>query len=166
MRVRLKELKESDLPFIKEIYDYYTLNTTVVYFITPVSVEQIRTFFPIGDPVYRSFIIESAAGEAVGFCYFSKFKPREAFRISVEVTIYLKPEAAGKGYGNEALGLLEEVIASAGFHNMIAVVGSENTTSAHLFEKAGYTCCADIKEVGEKFGRKIGLKMFQKILNN
>lgn len=164
MRIKLVEIQESDLPFIKKIYDYYTLNTTVVYSVKPVSMEEIRSFLPIGDPVYRSFIIKSPEGEAVGLCYFSKFKPREAYRISVELTIYLIPEAAGKGYGSEALNLIEEIIKSGGFHNIMALVGNENDASIHMFEKSGYTCCADIKEAAEKFGRKIGLKMYQKIL--
>lgn len=163
--IRLEELQENDLLFVKEIYDYFTLNTTVVYSIEPISLEQIRSFLPINDPIYRSFIIKSAEGDLVGFCYFSRFKPREAYRISVELTIYLKPEFSGKGYGSQALTQLEGVIRANGFHNIMALVGGENKASIYLFEKSGYTCCADIKEVAEKFGRKIDLKMYQKILN-
>lgn len=162
--VRLEELREEDLPFVKEIYDYYTLHTTVVYSIEPVSYEQIRSFLPIGDPVYRSYMIQSPGGEPAGLCYFAKFKPRDAYRISVELTIYLKPEFAGKGYGSDALDQLEAIIKAGGFHNIMALVGGENDASIRLFEKAGYTCCANIKEAAEKFGRKLDLVMYQKIL--
>lgn len=166
MKIQLVELQASDLPFVKEIYDYFTLHTTTVYSIRPVSIEDIRSFLPIHDPVYRSFIIQSPEGETIGFCYYAKFKPREAYRISVEITIYLKPDYSGKGYGSQALAQLEEVIRTHGFHNIVALVGGENEASIRLFEKSGYTCCADIKEVAEKFGRKIDLKIYQKILRN
>ena len=164
MSILLVPLQENDLPFVKEIYDYFTLNTTVVYSIRPVSMEDIRSFLPVGDPVYRSYTIRSEAEETVGFCYFSKFKPREAYRISVEITVYLKPGFEGHGYGSEALTQLEAIIHTGGFHNIVALVGAENEASIRLFEKSGYTCCADIKEVAEKFGRRIDLKIYQKIL--
>jgi len=165
MSVRLEELQESDLPFVKEIYDYYTLNSTVVYSLEALSFEDIRSFLPIGDPVYRSYIIKSPEGETVGLCYFNKFKPREAYRISVELTIYFKQEFAGKGYGSDAMRQIEEVIRAGGFHNIMALIGGENEASIHLFEKCGYTCCAHIKEAAEKFNRKLDLIMYQKILD-
>jgi phosphinothricin acetyltransferase len=165
MKVRLEELQESDLPFVKEIYDYYTLNTTAVYFIEPVSMEEIRSFLPIHDPVYRSYIIKSPEGETIGLCYFNKFKPRCACRISVELTIYFKQEFTGKGYGSDAMNQLEEIIRIGGFHNIVALVGGENEASIRLFEKCGYTCCGNIKESAEKFNRKLDLIIYQKILN-
>lgn len=165
MSVQLEELQESDLSFVKEIYDYYALNSTAVYSVEPVSFETIRSFLPIGDPVYRSYIIKSPEGETIGLCYFNKFKPRAAYRISVELTIYFKREFTGKGYGSDAMAQLESIIRAGNFHNIVALVGGENEASIRLFEKHGYTCCAHIKEVAEKFNRKLDLKMYQKILN-
>ena len=164
MSVRLEELQESDLPFVKEIYDYYTLNTTVAYTTEPLSFDEIRSFLPIGDPVYRSYLIKSPEGESIGLCYFSKFKPRRAYHISVELTIYFKPECTGKGYGSDAMRQLEAVIRAGGFHNIMALVDGDNEASIRLFEKFGYTCCAHVREVAEKFDRLLALKMFQKIL--
>jgi len=164
MSIKLEELRASDLHFVKEIYDYYILHSTAIYSNEPLTLEEIRTFLPIGDPVYRSYIVKSPEGETIGICYFNKFKPREGYRISVELTIYLKPEFAGKGYGRETMAQLEEVIRAGGFHNIMALIGGENEASIRLFEKCGYACCADIKEAAEKFGRKLDLKMYQKIL--
>lgn len=90
MDITLRTLTENDLPFVKDIYDYYTLHTTVVYFVHCASIDELKNYIPVGDPVYRSFIIETPEGTPCGFCYFARFKPREAFRISVELTLYLK----------------------------------------------------------------------------
>lgn len=165
MRIALKELQESDFDYIKEIYDYYTLNSTVVYFLEPVSIADLKGFIPIDNPLYRSYIIYTDTGERCGFCYYNKFKPREAYRISVEVTVYLHPDYTGKGYGKEALDAIEKVIRRNGFSNIMALIDAENYGSLRLFEESGYTCCGHLHEVAEKFGKKLDVKFYQKILS-
>lgn len=162
MRIQLKEIQESDLEYIKEIYDYYTLNSTVVYFLSPVSTEDLKTFIPLHNPLYRTYIICNNTGERCGFCYYNKFKPREAYRISVEVTVYLHPNYIGYGYGKEALNAIEAIIHENGFSNIVAIIDDENHGSLRMFERAGYNCCGHIQEVAEKFGKKLGVKFYQK----
>ena len=165
MEVHLTAITEADLPFVKRIYDYYTLHTTVVYFLEPVPLGEIRRIVPVGDRHYRSFLIGGAAGERYGFCYFSRFKEKPAFRISVEVTIYLAPDCCGKGIGRQALSLLEPYIREGGFSNAVALISAENEASIRLFEKCGYVCCAEIRDVAEKFGKKLTLKIYQKLFS-
>lgn len=160
----LKKLQEKDLIFVKELYDYYTLHSTVVYFIHCVTIEELKTLIPIGNERYQSFLIENEAGQPCGFCYFARFKEKEAFDISVELTIYLKPECAGQGLGWQAMEQLEPIIRRQGFGNIMALISGENEASIRLFERCGYTCCAHIREVAEKFGKKLDLKMYQKRL--
>lgn len=165
MNIRLTQLQNSDIPFVKEIYDYYTLHTTAVYFIQCVSIEELKTLVPIRDAHYQSFLIQTNQGESCGFCYYSRFKPKEAFQISVELTIYFKPEYTGKGYGQETLELIEPIIRKAGFSNIVVLISGDNEASVRLFERCGYECCAHIRQVAEKFGKKLDLKMYQKLLN-
>lgn len=164
MTAILKSLQEKDLLFVKELYDYYTLHTTVVYFIHCVTVEELQTLIPIGDERYQSFLIETETGKPCGFCYFARFKEKEAFHISVELTLYLKPEFAGQGLGRQAMEQLEPIIRQQGFSNIMALISGENEASIRLFERCGYTCCAHIREVAEKFGKRLDLKMYQKRL--
>lgn len=149
MDITLRTLTENDLPFVKDIYDYYTLHTTVVYFVHCASIDELKNYIPVGDPVYRSFIIETPEGAPCGFCYFARFKPREAFRISVELTLYLKPEFTGRGYGKQAILRLEEIIRQEGFSNIMALISGENEASIRLFEKCGFECCANIRQVSD-----------------
>ncbi len=163
-RLEFVELQEEDLPFVKEVYDYYTLNTTVVYSIDPVPMEDIRSFVPVRDPLYRSFMLITPEGEKCGFCYFNKFKPRAAFSVSVEITIYLKPGFEGKGYGSEALLRLEGYVCEGRFANIVALISGDNMVSRHLFEKCGYTCCGNIRNAAYKFDRFLDLMFYQKLL--
>lgn len=164
MGIQLRRLQANDLIFVKEIYDYYTLQTTVVYFTHCVTTEELGTFIPINDKRYQSFVIKTKEGESCGFCYFAQFKSKEAFDCSVELTIYLKPEFTGRGYGSQVIEQIEPFIRQAGFHNIMALISGDNEASIRLFEHCGYTCCANIRQVAEKFGKKLDLKMFQKVL--
>lgn len=158
------ELREEDLLFVKEVYDYYILNSTVVYFLEPITVDDLKGFIPINHSLYRSFILITPQGERCGFCYFSKFRPRAAFHISVEITVYLKPEFAGRGYGTEVINKLEEYIRQGEFTNIVALISEENLASQKVFEKCGYSFCGMIKNVARKFERNLGLTFYQKEL--
>lgn len=165
-KVYLTEITEQDLPYVKQLYDYYTQHSTVVYFIDPVPLEEIKTMVPVGDTRYRSFLIHVGNGACCGFCYFTRFKEKPAFNISVEVTIYLEPGYEGNGIGLQAMELLEPYIRKGGFSNAVALISAENEASIRLFEKCGYLCCAEIKDAAEKFGNKLTLKMYQKLLRD
>lgn len=161
--IRLTRLTEKDLPFVLELYNYYTLHSTAVYFIEPITLEEVRAIVPIGNQLYRSFLIRDKNDEAVGFCYFNRFKERPAFRVSVEVTIYLHPDQTGKGFGSEALHLLESYIRAEGFTNAVALIDSANDASIRLFRRHGYECCARIQSVAEKMGQLLTLEIYQKL---
>lgn len=161
--IRLTRLTETDLPFVLELYNYYTLHSTAVYFIEPITLEEVRAIVPIGNQLYRSFLIRDKNDEAVGFCYFNRFKERPAFRVSVEVTIYLHPDQTGKGFGSEALHLLESYIRAEGFTNAVALIDSANDASIRLFRRHGYECCARIQSVAEKMGQLLTLEIYQKL---
>lgn len=159
--IELIEMKDEDLVFVKEIYDYYILHSTAIFYLHPLTLDELRTNISIGDSRYRSFIIQYK-GCPCGFCYISKFKPKEAFDITVEITIYLKPDWGGKGIGYKAMELFEPQIWKAGFHNIVALVTGGNTASIKLFEKCGYNRCAHIEEVALKFNRLLDLDIYQK----
>lgn len=160
MNVTLRTPTESDLPFVKDIYDYYTLHTTVVYFVHCANIGELRSYTPVGDPVYRSFIIETPEEAPCGFYYLARFRPRGAFRISVELTLYLKPEFTGQGYGKQTIFQLEEIIRQESPSNIMALISGGNEASIRLFERCGFECCANIWQVAEKFGKKLSLRMY------
>ena len=99
MDITLRTLTENDLPFCKKTSTTIIPSTRQWCTFTLRQHRRTKNYIPVGDPVYRSFIIETPEGAPCGFCYFARFKPPEAFRISVELTLYLKPEFTGRGYG-------------------------------------------------------------------
>ncbi len=152
MDITLRTLTENDLPFVKDIYDYYTLHTTVVYFVHCASIDELKNYIPVGDPVYRSFIIETPEGAPCGFCYFARFKPRDAFRISVELTLYLKPEFTGRGYGKRHTPTGRDHPPRRLQQHNGTDFGRERSQHPPV-RKCGFECCANIRQVAEKFGK-------------
>ena len=160
--VELKEMTPADLEFVKEVYDYYILHSTAVFYLHPLTISELGENIRLGDPRYLAYTIHTN-NQRCGFCYISKFKPKEAFDVTVEITVYLTPSAGGKGIGYAAMQQFEPRIWEAGFHNIVALITGENTASVRLFEKCGYTECARIKQVARKFDRLLDLLIYQKL---
>ena len=149
--MELVPLVESDLPFVRDIYNYFTAHSMVVYFLDPIDVEEVRSFMPVGDAHYHSFIIRTDEGE-------------RAYRVSVEITVYLAPGFEGRGLGPQVMAALEEDIRQNGYRNIVAIIDSGNGASAHMVEKCGYRRCGVIQNVAEKWGQKLSSLIYQKEL--
>lgn len=158
-----EEITEKDFDFIAETYNYYILNSTCIYFTTPLSINDIKAFVPFSDPTYKAFVAK-INNECIGFCYFNRFQKRQAFNISVEIAIYIVPTHTRKGYGQKMLYFLEEIIQEKNFQNIVATVNSTNHESITLFERNNYKCVGKFNNIAEKFGEKLSLFLYQKEL--
>lgn len=93
---------ENDLGCIREIYDYYILNTTATFHNEPITIPELRDFLFIAHPRYPSFIIKES-NEIVGYCFLTRYKTRQAYDRTAEMSIYMKPAYTGRGIGALAL---------------------------------------------------------------
>jgi phosphinothricin acetyltransferase len=163
MSVKYFDLKEADFPIVKEIYDYYVLNSTATFHKEKVSIQELKESILIFHPKYKSFLI-SYDGVICGFCYISQFKKRQAYDRTAEITIYLKPEFFGKGIGSKTIKMLEKKACESGIKVLIGIITGENQPSIKLFEKCGFEKCGHYKEVGEKFDKILDVVSYQKLI--
>jgi L-amino acid N-acyltransferase YncA len=161
--IKFVPLKDSEFDIIKEIYDYYILNSTATFHTEPISIKELKEYIFIDHPLYKSYLIYYFENIA-GYSYFTYFKKRQAYNRTAEVTLYLKPEFCHKGLGMEVLIYLENNAKQTTIKNLIAVITGTNAESIRLFEKAGYTKCAHYIKVGEKFEQILDVVAYQKIL--
>ena len=161
--IKFVPVKDSDFPTIKEIYDYYILNSTATFHTKPVSIKELKEYIFVDHQLYKSYLVYCNI-EIAGYCYFSYFKKRQAYNRTAEVTLYLKPEFCRKGLGIEILNYIEDTAKQTNIKNLIAVITDSNTGSIRLFEKAGYKKCAHYIKVGEKFGKILDVVGYQKII--
>jgi L-amino acid N-acyltransferase YncA len=161
MEVRFDNIKNSDLKVIKEIYNYYVLNTTVTFHINPVDIDELKRNIYINHPKYKSVLIKSG-GIICGYAYLTQYKNREAYMRTAEIGIYLKPEYTGKGIGARTVAFLEEKARVCGIKVILAIISGDNLSSINFFENLNYKKCAHFKRVGEKFGKILDVVAYQK----
>lgn len=142
-----EEITTEHINAVQEIYNYYVLNSTISFHTEEVNTHQMRESVINKNPRFKSFVIVDQS-EMVGYVLLTQYKNKQAYDVSAEVTIYLKPNDLGKGIGSRALSFIEGVAKEQGFHTLIATICMENGRSIKLFEKCGYEQCALFKEVG------------------
>lgn len=159
--VEFSPVKDTDLAAILAIYNHYILNSTATFHSEKLSEKDLGEFLFISHPKYPSFLI-SDKGEVIGYCFLTQYKKRQAYDRSAELSIYLKPEYTGKGIGLAALSHLEAAAKKAGIHVLVGTICGENQASIRLMEKAGFSKCAHLKKIGEKFGKVLDVVMYEK----
>lgn len=165
MIIEYFELKEEDLLVVKEIYDYYVLNSTATFHKEKVTIQELKDSIPICHNKYKSFIIKYNQS-VCGFCYISQYKKRQAYDRTAEITIYLKPEFFRKGIGVQTIKMLENNSFKNGIKVLIGIISEENNSSIKLFEKCGFEKCGHYKQVGEKFNKILDVVAYQKVLGD
>lgn len=110
------------------------------------------------------FVCESD-GAIVGYAYATPWKVRAAYRHSVESSIYLAPQATGRGLGSQLYTALIADLRQRGLHCVIGGAALPNPASVSLHEKLGFSKVAEFREVGFKFGRWIDVAYWELMLN-
>ena len=111
------------------------------------------------------WLVVEDGGEVLGYAYGNWFKPRPAYRFSVEDSIYLAPEAAGKGLGRALLAELLAALERAGIRKVMAVIGdSTNAGSVGVHTALGFERVGVVKSCGWKFDRWLDIVLMEKTL--
>lgn len=160
---QFKRVEEAHIPALREIYLYYVNHSTATFHKREISLEEMRDLLIFENPKYESYGIW-LENDLCGYVILTKYKEREAFEFSAEVTIYLKNGYEGRGIGSRAIQFIEERAKTKDIHTLLALICGENTGSINLFEKNHYKRCAEYKEVGFKFNRWLDLLCYQKII--
>jgi phosphinothricin acetyltransferase len=164
MNPSIQTYQSEDCPAILEIINDQILTGTALYDYQPRTLAQQLAIFD--DKLQKGFpiIVAKVADEIVGFGYYSEFRFREAYKFTVEHSVYAKKNYIGKGIGKLLLSELIELAKKQNLHTMIGVIDSENESSIAFHEKFGFEKAGFIKESGFKFDRWLHSVFMQKIL--
>lgn len=99
------------------------------------------------------FIAEADDGRIMGYGYFSSYRGRDGYALTVEHSVYLTEWAQGQGAGRAMLEKLIKTAKQSGYHAMIGVIEAENTISIALHKKLGFADGGVLPQLGQKFGR-------------
>ncbi len=164
MTITIRPYTPKDAQSILDIINYNILNSTALYDYQPRSLEQQIAIFE--DKLRKGFpiIVAISNEKVVGFGFYSEFRFREAYKFTVEHSVYAAPEYIGKGVGKLLIEKLILLAKNQKLHTMIAVIDAENQSSVEFHEKYGFETVGIIKESGYKFDRWLHSVIMQKIL--
>jgi phosphinothricin acetyltransferase len=112
------------------------------------------------------YVVAEDGGEVLGFAYAAPFRPRAAYRYTLEDSVYVAPEAKGRGVGRAVLAEVIAACEALGMRQLIAVIGdSQNAGSIGLHRAMGFEQTGLNKSVGFKHGRWVDIVHMQKALN-
>ena len=156
----------NDLPAIQAIYAHHVLNGTGTFEeVAPDLVEMAARFAAVAQHKLP-WLVAEMEGRVLGYAYATPFRPRSAYRFTVEDSVYVAPDAHRVGVGRRLLSELIAICEAVGNRRMLAVIGdSENQGSIHLHARSGFTHQGVLTGVGFKFGRWLDIVLMERRLN-
>lgn len=154
---------EADLPAILAIYGPYILTSTATFEYEVPTLSAFTDRFR-GITAQFPWLVWEEEGEILGYAYASAPYTRPAYAWCAEPSIYLRPEARGRGIGTALYAALEEILRTQGYQVLYALVTQENAASLRFHEKLGYRKMVLFPDCGFKFGRWLGLIWLEKRL--
>lgn len=156
---------EDDIGAIADIYAWNVLNGTGTFEIDPPSAADIAARRADVLAKRLPWLVAERDGRVLGYAYANVFRPRPAYRFSVEDSIYLAPDAKGQGVGKLLLAELISQCEAQGARQMLAVIGdSANAGSIGVHRTLGFTPAGVLKATGWKFGRWLDVVLMQRPL--
>jgi L-amino acid N-acyltransferase YncA len=162
--MKIRPYQTEDTQAILDIINYNILNSTALYDYNIRTYEQQKTILEEKINKHFPVIVAVEDDKVIGFGMYSEFRFREAYKYTVEHSVYVNNEHHGKGIGKLLLFELIQLAKHQKLHTMIAVIDAENQSSVDFHEKFGFKTVGIIKESGYKFDRWLHSVFMQLIL--
>lgn len=163
---RIRAGEERDLEALTEIYNHYVRHTHITFDIEPWRVEarRARWFSHYGEDGPHRLRV-AVEGEAVlGYVTSSPMGEKAGYRTTIETSVYLRPEASGRGLGTRLYEALFQALSGLDLHRAYAGIALPNPGSMRLHEKLGFRQVGVFSEVGRKFGRFYDVAWYERSL--
>lgn len=138
MDYTIRQAKQTDLPAIVEIYNSTIESRQATADLQPVSIASRQAWFDAHHGTRPLYVLEDKQKRLLAWGSFSDYYPRQAYRISAEISIYVKHDMRGAGVGRILLRQMLERAPSLGIKNVLAVIFGHNHPSLRLFHSFGF----------------------------
>ncbi|WP_315836718.1 GNAT family N-acetyltransferase [Bradyrhizobium prioriisuperbiae] len=163
--ILIRAATAADLTAITPIYDHAVRTGTATFELEPPTLAEMTARFDNLSGAGFPYLVAVIDGHVAGYAYAGPYRPRPAYRFTVENSVYLPPEAQRKGIGLKLLNALIDESEARGYRQMIAVIGdSANAGSIGVHTRAGFEMIGTHRNVGFKFGRWLDTVMMQREL--
>jgi len=150
----IRKAEQNDLPQLLDIYNYEVQNGVATLDLTPRTRAEWQAWFDHHNVENHPLYVAEIDGRVAGYASLSSYREKEAFRSTVELSIYIAPDFRKRGAATELMAfILEDAKADERTHTVVSVITAGNEASRKLHEKFGFEFCGTIREVGVKFGK-------------
>jgi L-amino acid N-acyltransferase YncA len=163
----LRTAEAADLPAVQAIYAYHVTHGLGSFEETPPSLEEMTRRWRAVTEAGLPYLVCAANDTVVGFAYAGPYRPRPAYRYSVEDSVYVAPGHGLHGYGRQLVTALIERCTTLGYRQMLAVIGDrDNRGSIGLHLRLGFREVGHLPSVGFKLGRWVDVVVMQRPLGD
>ena len=157
----------ADAGAIAAIYNHYVATSIATFEEEPVPTTELASRMAAVEAAGLPWLVAVGDGEAGldGYAYATRWRGRSAYRFSCEITVYLAPEARGRGVASTLYTELFALLEAKGMHLVIGGIALPNDASVALHERFGMTKVAHFHEVGFKFGRWVDVGFWERRLD-
>lgn len=154
-----------DLDSVAEIFAHYVRSTTAsLRHTAPTRHDWGHKYWELAGQG-MPFLVAQIEDSVLGMAFCAPWRSPEGYRSTGETTVYLAPEAAGRGIGKALLTALVDACRTAGLRELVAVVVDDhNEPSLKLHQNCGYTVAGRLSRVGRKHGRSLDTVLLQRSL--
>lgn len=164
MSITIRQAAVDDLNSVLAIVNHEILHSTSIYDYKPRTITDQEAIFIEKQNKNLPFIVAEKDGMVVGFGTYGPFRFKEAYKFTVEHSVYVHKDYTGNGIGSTLLKELIEIAKLQKIHTMIGVIDSENMGSISFHERLGFKRAGQLKETGYKFDRWLDSVFVQLIL--
>jgi phosphinothricin acetyltransferase len=159
--VELREATPDDAVAIAAIYRPYVLTSAATMELEPPDEPEMARRMADVRGRGLPYLVAEQNGEVVGYGYASAFRPRPGYRYTVEDSIYLREDSAGRGVGGKLLAAVIAASREAGCRQMVAVIGGDNPASIAMHKSKGFALIGVLQGVGWKFDEPQNVTLMQ-----
>jgi L-amino acid N-acyltransferase YncA len=161
----VRDATAQDMPAIQRIYSFYVLNSLATFEEAPPSIEELANRRATIVGAGLTYIAAELDGIVVGYAYASPYRSRAAYLHTIEDSVYVTHELAGKGIGRALLGTLISRCEAGHWRQCVAVIGDgQSAASVALHERLGFRRVGVLVSVGFKLGRWVDTIVMQRAL--
>ena len=155
----IRRIEEKDIPVILNWYNWYIRNSTATFEIEELTLDEFKQRVAFITEKYPWIILEED-DKPVGYAYYSDFNSRQAYACTVDLAIYLDPNACHHGYGKILMNEMIEIARKSGYKNIVSLVTAGNIASEKLHERFGFIKKATFEDIGYKHNQWLAVSYY------
>jgi phosphinothricin acetyltransferase len=163
--VQVRPATPGDIPQIHAIYSHHVQKGLASFEEEPPSPAELRRRYDEITGRGLPYLAADVGGEVAGYGYCALYRTRSAYRYTLEDSVYVRPDAQGRGVGKAVLAELIRRCEALGYRQLVAVIGdSAHAASIGLHASQGFVRVGTLRSAGFKLGRWVDSVIMQRPL--